>query len=258
MKFLIMSGLCVLFFTGCGDVTGPTSNAVKIAVYGGPGASNMEVTAMINMFEWMGYQVTETNGNMVLGSTLEKYDIIVFPGGSPETYAMELGTNGLQKIREYIENGGGYIGVCGGAMLACENAIWHGEPVQLDYLGIFDGDAKGPANAGTPGYWTMEEFDLVTEHPVCEGQPDPMWILFCGNPYFLPDKGSYKILKYAESGQCAMAGSPCGDGRVVVMGPMLMFEEDSDRDGVDTFDHLDDKGSDWPFMQRVTEWILED
>lgn len=256
MRYLMIVLYCFLLITGCGDVTSLDIGAVKVAVYGGPGATDIEVTAMVNMFEWMGYQVSETNANMVLGSSLENYDLIAFPGGSPETYALTLGTAGLQKIRDYIENGGGYIGVCGGAMLACENAIWHGSPMELEYLGIFDGDANGPANAGTPGYWTMEEFSLVMEHPACIGQPDSMWILFNNNPYFLPDKASYKILKYHDSGQCAMAGSAYGEGRVVVIGPMPMFEEDSDRDGVDVFDELDDKGSDWPFMLRVTQWAM--
>lgn len=259
MKLCYALLLFALILSGCAeDITGGSGEQIKIALYNGEGAVQMEVTALENMFEWMGYEVTKVNSNLVLGDGISRYDIVVFPGGSPSQYASDLGESGLQKIREYIEGGGGYIGICGGAMLACESASWNGIPMELDFLGIFDGKASGPADAGTPGYWTMEKFDLIMSHPINQGLPDSMYVLYNNNPYFLPDDPSCRVALFSESGQCGFAGCDHGQGRVFVMGPMPQFEEDSDRDGVDVFDILDDRGSDWPFMQNVSSWILKD
>ena len=257
MKRIVLPLVLAVALTGCGDdVTGSSGNEVKVAVYNGPGAVGIEVTALENMFEWMGYQVSVVNQNFVLGDGLSRYDIIVFPGGNPEVYGNEIGETGMEKIRNYVAAGGGYIGICGGAMFACEKAYWAGSPMSYETLGVFDGDADGPADAGTAGYWTMEEFDLVMTHPICQGLADSMWVLFNNNPFFLPDNSSYRVALFSESMQVGFAACDYGDGRVFVMGPMPQFEENSDRDGVDIFDELDDRESDWPFMQNGCNWIL--
>lgn len=257
MKLISIIALVFLMLSGCGDVTGSSEEGIKVAVYSGDGAATLEVTALVCMFSWMGYDVSAVGPNFILGSGISKYNIIVFPGGDPAQFAADMGESGIQKIREFVQDGGGYIGVCGGAMFACEAATWNGAPMELDFLEIFKGDANGPADAGTPGFWTMERFDL-TNHPICTGLADTMWVLFNNNPHFIPDNSSYKVALFSGSGQCGFAGCDYGNGRVFVMGPMPQFEENSDRDSVDVFDELDDRESDWPFMQNVCSWILKD
>jgi hypothetical protein len=47
-----------------------------------------------------------------------------------------------------------------------------------------------------------------------------------------------------------------GNGRVFLTGAHPEFEEDSDRDGADFCDHLDDRGSDWDLMKKAARWCL--
>jgi len=49
-----------------------------------------------------------------------------------------------------------------------------------------------------------------------------------------------------------------GLGRVFLIGTHPEIEEDSERDGVDFADELDDQGSDWDLMRKATLWCLKE
>lgn len=104
------------------------------------------------------------------------YDIVVFPGGSGNGMADDIGKKGLEQIQNFVSLGGGYIGTCGGAFVAIQHALLygpgptgHGPPTQEPYnrghglvnvsftkQGI---DALGLSNSYSPGqnvtimYW---------------------------------------------------------------------------------------------------------
>jgi putative intracellular protease/amidase len=52
---------------------------------------------------------------------LEGYDILVVPGGWASDKIVSLGAEGAAEIRSFVENGGSYLGFCGGAGLALEH-----------------------------------------------------------------------------------------------------------------------------------------
>jgi hypothetical protein len=43
---------------------------------------------------------------------------------------------------------------------------------------------------------------------------------------------------------------------VFLSGPHPEIEVDSDRDGSNMFDELDDQGSEWPLLLAVMKWIV--
>ncbi|WP_043589489.1 BPL-N domain-containing protein [Geminisphaera colitermitum] len=55
---------------------------------------------------------------------LSVFDVIVFPGGSPASQGRSIGEAGREAIRRYVENGGGYLGICAGAFLATSGYPW--------------------------------------------------------------------------------------------------------------------------------------
>lgn len=55
---------------------------------------------------------------------LDKYDVLIQPGGSGSGQARHLGPAGREHIRDYIAAGGGYIGICAGAYLASADYDW--------------------------------------------------------------------------------------------------------------------------------------
>lgn len=116
----------------CGCVSTPTSpcarNAgapvlpplppLKVGVYAdrGPGG--------IGAVEWFRL-VAESpemdlrllDGARVRAGALDGLDLFVMPGGSSKTEFETLGTNGVERLRAFVRNGGGYVGTCAGCCL---------------------------------------------------------------------------------------------------------------------------------------------
>jgi len=55
---------------------------------------------------------------------LGQFDMVIFPGGSGSKQAAALGKEGKDTVKEFVEAGGGYVGICAGAFLAASNYSW--------------------------------------------------------------------------------------------------------------------------------------
>lgn len=55
---------------------------------------------------------------------LKNFDLVVFPGGSGGQEGGALGDDGRAAVRRFINEGGGYAGICAGAYLAATNYPW--------------------------------------------------------------------------------------------------------------------------------------
>lgn len=60
----------------------------------------------------------------VQSGMLGRFDVVVFPGGSGSQQAAALGDEGRRAVRKYVDSGGGYVGICGGAFLATAGYDW--------------------------------------------------------------------------------------------------------------------------------------
>jgi glutamine amidotransferase-like uncharacterized protein len=58
----------------------------------------------------------------VQGGMLDRFDVVIIPGGRASKQAAALGARGQQAVRDYVRAGGGYVGICGGAFLATAHA----------------------------------------------------------------------------------------------------------------------------------------
>lgn len=54
--------------------------------------------------------------------TIDKANILLIPGGEPYQIRLQIQGNGATAIRKFIADGGGYIGICAGAVLAVPKA----------------------------------------------------------------------------------------------------------------------------------------
>lgn len=109
-----------------------TTRPVRIAIYDGPGSGdsgidNVEARAR----QLAGAQITRLSPAEV-GTTdlIRRFDVVVFSGGSGSKQGNAIGEAGRANVRDFVRNGGGYLGVCAGAYLACSNFEWS--------LGILD------------------------------------------------------------------------------------------------------------------------
>jgi hypothetical protein len=109
-------------------IIAPPANArpLRIAIYDGPGAGdsgvdNVEARAL----QIPGTKVTRLNPEQIGTADLSgRFDVVVFSGGSGSKQGNAIGEAGRNNVREFIRNGGGYLGVCAGAYLACANFSW--------------------------------------------------------------------------------------------------------------------------------------
>jgi|GEM_PF-460546 len=98
---------------------------LKVGIYSGPGAPKSSVDAVIQVLKPFSEVTAVTLTGAEVGTlNLSAYDVLVFPGGTGGGQSKGIGEAGLKNVREYVRNGGGYVGICAGAYLACSNFSW--------------------------------------------------------------------------------------------------------------------------------------
>lgn len=200
---------------------------LKIAVYTGGGAGEGNANLLV------------TAGNRLAGAEciklapedyskvdLAQFDILVFAGGSGSKQAAALGETGRAAIRDYVQKGGGYLGICAGAYLATAGYPWS--------LGILDAKTRSTKWARGGGAVSLELTDDAKAIFGVSGEKFP--IRYNNGPviepFNSPDIPDYKVAAYfrdelAENGtpaglmkdSPAMAYGTFGKGKVMAISP---------------------------------------
>jgi glutamine amidotransferase-like uncharacterized protein len=240
-------------------VTEPTAD---IAIYADAGADDDCLDATRSMFQWMGYSVRYVTSYHIRNEGLDNYRLICFPGGDMYEYAQDLHILGADNIKAFINGGGAYLGICAGANYAAREIYWRGDKLNMISLGIFAGITRAPYDNIVPyPDYGMCRIDITDSlHPITATEADSAWMLYYWGPAFFPDSNAtVDILgEYTITGDAALCAFAYGDGRVFITGPHPEFEEDDDRDGTTLGDEFDDRGTDWDFMKKATQWCLKE
>lgn len=201
--------------------------ALKVFIYSGPGAPQGGVDNVVDVLKpFPQVSVTVANPETFATVTPKICDVVVFPGGTGGGQAKGLGEAGLKNVREYVKQGGGYVGICAGAYLACSNFSWG--------LGIL--------NAGTvSSKWrrgqAMLDLECTSEAAPVLGEVNGLFKVRYNNgpilkPWNRSDIPAYTVLTVFRS-EIAKYGSPegvqinspahaiatFGEGRVFVSSP---------------------------------------
>jgi type 1 glutamine amidotransferase len=98
---------------------------VKVAIFNGKGASLEGIGNMEKCIQTIPQAtVTRISAEQWAAVDLQPYDVVIFSGGSGSAEAESINEAGRKNVREYVRGGGGYVGVCAGAYLACSNFKW--------------------------------------------------------------------------------------------------------------------------------------
>ena len=250
--------LLLLFVANCES---QSDKNVIIALYSGRGTDEEHIRATKNMFQWMDCTVQLVKADYINNENLGSFNILCIPGGNMYQYAQDISSEGKEKIRDFISDGGGYIGICGGAYFASEKVVWQGNRLPMIPLGIFPGTAKGPIDEIVPypdkGIVKINIVDSL--HPITQSEPDSIWVLYYWGPVLIPNKNAnVNILGRYNKGnkEPAILAFDYGQGRVFIIGVHPEIEEDSDRDEVNLAEEFDDQGSDWELMRKAVLWCL--
>lgn len=177
---------------------------LKVGIYSGPGAPKSSVDAVIEVLKPFDEVTAITlSGDQVGQSELSSYDVLVFPGGTGGGQAKGIGESGLKNVREYVRNGGGYVGICAGAYLACSNFSWG--------LGILN--AGTVSNKWQRGQAILELETTREAEPVLGHVKDNFKVRYNNGPILKPwnrtDIPAYTTLAVFRT-EVAKYGSPVG------------------------------------------------
>jgi predicted deacylase len=101
------------------------ASSIRLAVYdaggtGGTGAA--KIIAQVG--KQPGAIVARICGEDIRGGALDQFNVLAVPGGSGGKEAASISDDGRARIRKFVEDGGGYIGICAGAYLATSGFSW--------------------------------------------------------------------------------------------------------------------------------------
>jgi glutamine amidotransferase-like uncharacterized protein len=232
------------------------------AIYhdGDIGAWEDGVVAFEHFLDWKEVthsRVTAQNINTIV--LKDFYKAIYFPGGDADYYNADINSTGIQHIQDLISDNGAYIGMCAGAEFACDKLIWQG--FEIDYpLDLFQGEATGPIDelAVWPDY-AMTTLSMNLDDEINQFESENEDILYWGGTVFnaYPGTNIDTIATFDDFfNSSAIIKFTYGTGRVLLISPHPEIEEDSNRDGVNVAEELDDNGSDWDFLWTATDWLL--
>jgi len=259
LTFVLVLLLSAVFGAQFAMPVAALEEGARVAVYNGLGVWEQGRTAIVKMFEWMNASVTLVYPEDIKNGNLINFDLLVIPGGNADPYNEDIGLDGASKIRDFVSNGGAFIGICAGGYYACDYIIWEG--IRYEYvLDLFPGYGVGALETIPWPTYNMTWIKMVNRtHPITAHEPEYEWILYYGGAeYFAYEGADVTVLgRYTVNGQNpAIVAYEYGLGRVFLIGPHPEIEEDDPRDGIGWGKWLDDRGSDWPLMYEAFKWLL--
>ena len=122
--------LCLLTALSCFCVTtfadeepAPQQPKIRLAVYGDNGAGGWKrFPPLVENDPTIEMEVL--NGQQIRDGALDKFDLIILPGGSGKGQGASMGPEGVEKVKQFVASGKGFIGICAGAYF----------PIQQDFL----------------------------------------------------------------------------------------------------------------------------
>lgn len=100
------------------------AGTIDVAVYKGDGASNSRETLLQALATEPRFALRDITVDEIRSGKLAGVEVLIHPGGSGGGQGRALGEEGRKVVREFVEAGGGYVGVCAGAYLATCDYDW--------------------------------------------------------------------------------------------------------------------------------------
>lgn len=210
-----------------------------ICVYADEGVGNFSFLTTCRFFQkYFGHSYFVTpvlSSDVIEGGWHQETALFVMPGGADKPYAAKLNGEGNRQIKEYIINGGAYLGICAGAYYGCESIVFNAgnstEIKEKRELSLVPCTAVGPvfppydaaSNKGCRAVGiTLGEINLD--------------VYYNGGCFFdMPQKNLTDVVAvYKSNNKPALVASSFGSGCVLLSG--VHFEADAnDMDSDDIY-----------------------
>lgn len=101
------------------------AKTIRVAIYTDEGATKKDSPQVQKCLPASaGFEIKTLTAKEIRGGALEKFDVLIHPGGSASKQAATLGEAGRERVRRFVSDGGGFIGICAGAYLASAEYPW--------------------------------------------------------------------------------------------------------------------------------------
>lgn len=97
---------------------------IRVAIYDDAGATSSKEKFIVATEKSNRFEVVRLKAEGIRAGKLKDFQVVVHPGGSSSTQAKTLGEEGRKQVKSFVEDGGGYVGVCAGAYLATSDYDW--------------------------------------------------------------------------------------------------------------------------------------
>ncbi|QYM80761.1 biofilm PGA synthesis protein PgaB [Horticoccus luteus] len=221
---------------------------LNIAIYDGPGSGEKGIKSVTKRAEQLpGAKVTALEPEEIGTRDLSQFDIIIFSGGSGSAQAKAIGEAGRKNVRQFVEHGGGYLGICAGAYLACAGFDWG--------LGILN--AKTVSNKWKRGGATLQ-MQLTDDGKEIFGDvARPFSIRYHNGPIIKPlgraDLPAYRVAALFRT-EIADFGSPKG---VMVNSPAAVYTTFGQGRVITISPHSEDTPGLENVVPRALAWLGE-
>lgn len=146
------------------------------------------------------YPFTPIPADALARVDLSKYDVLIFADGSESAYQDMLGARGVARIKQWMENGGVFIGIKGGAALATRRGV---EWTSSRLLGREEPPAAGAPPAApekeverTPGALLRAKLNLA--HFLALGYGESEIVMHNSGYIFRPSREGTHVVSYAK------------------------------------------------------------
>lgn len=176
--------------------------------------------------------------NISLQALSKKVALIIIPGGAGQAIYKNLGEEGNQKIKAYINDGGHYLGICAGAYYAARETqfeVGRGEPYEIKSdtnaaLGFYPGIARGSAYGIGHFIYNSAAGAHLANVNITGNCHETIMTYFNGGCYFYAAKSipNIEILAYyADFNPRLPAIVKCeyGKGRAILSGVHFEYDE---------------------------------
>ncbi len=208
--------------------TAAVAGPVRVAIYsdeGSPKAPDLIEACLTPEPE--GFVFKRVSAEEIRAGVLKDYAVLAEGGGRASLQAEALGDAGREKIREFVRNGGGYIGICAGAYLAAADRPYY---LRLVNAKVVDREHWARGGGNVQIRFTEEGRKLLNE------PSQTVQIRYNQGPLLARDSQtdlpSYTELAVFETeiaekgaprgvmkGTSAMVNAPFGKGRVFISSP---------------------------------------
>ncbi len=198
-----------------------------IGVYDGGGVGGSGVRNLLRQLpELDDVAVARIGPTEIKAGALTGFDVVIFSGGMGGSQSRWLGETGRVNVKRFVDQGGGYVGICAGSYLACRGFSWG--------LGILDARTRSPK--WKRGKATVQMQLTEAGRNTLVDRDEPFGVLYANGPIIepahdedLPDFETLAVFRteVARNGtpKGLMVDTPAvvrgrfGEGRVVCFSP---------------------------------------